>query len=166
MPRLENEISTYRKTSEMIEELKEAIASLEAQRTTLRDNILASLKKADYNVCRYKTLAMGKVGRNLFTVGFGKRIERRSGKSLDDQTWLESLGAYTHSRLILEKDVLKVSLRDHAEVVEPWMRQHDLCVAPTMNLSVQLMPTDVELNALREEARRMVESADAKEDAA
>ena len=164
MTQLENKVSRYRKVTETIDELNEIIESLKAEQTQLGDELMAGFTKSDFNVCQHKTMSMGLAGRNLFKVSFSRRIDRKSGKRLDDQAWLAEthddtglLGfEFVRANLVLQKDAIKVAWRLMPDAVEKWMDAYDLTFRKTMSLNVQRIPSDTELSAIRAEAEKMV----------
>ena len=164
MTQLENKVSRYRKVTEMIYELNEIVESLKAEKTQLGDELMAGFKKSDFNVCQYKTLSVGLVGRNLFNVSFSQRIDRKSGKRLDDQTWLAKIHGdtgplgieFVGANLVLQKDAIKAAWRQTPDAVEKWMDAYDLTFRKTMSLNVRRIPSDTELSAIRAEAEKMV----------
>ena len=90
----ENTVARFRKVSEMVDELKEYVNTLSAERDALEEDIIAHCAKDEgvYDVFRRKNSAAGIVGRNLFTVTFSEQLERtEKGARLDDQEWLDNL---------------------------------------------------------------------------
>ena len=93
MNSFENTVARFRKTAEMVEELKEYANALSAERDALQAEIVehCAANPDAFNVFQRKTSSAGIVGRNLFTVSFSEQLARRNCKRLDDQEWLKNI---------------------------------------------------------------------------
>ena len=160
----ENMVARYRKTSEMVAELKEYAQTLAAERDALESEIIAHCAQHGevYNVFERKTSSAGIAGRNMFTVTFSEQLERTSsGGRLDDKEWLDGLFqkcpfVWTESRrLLLTSKVLadiKSGLVDAAQLKGYGMR-----LGRRAHVTAKRIPDDAELSALRSAAEAMVE---------
>jgi hypothetical protein len=165
MKSFENTVARFRKCSEMIEELKEYVNTLTAEREHLEGEIIAYLAKHEeaYNVFKRKTSSAGVVGRNLFTVAFSEQLMRRSSADarLDDQRWLKDFifCGYRDSKLSLLKSKINADYKA-GFLDERSMRNMDLTYGLKASLTVRRVPNDAEIAALRSEAEALADSAE------
>ena len=157
-------VARYRKTCEMIDELKECVNTLSAERDALEEDIIVHCANDEgvYDVFRRKNSAAGIVGRNLFTVTFSEQLERTtSGAKLDDQEWLDDLflretRCWTGTKKFLRTSKVvadfKAGLVDAAE-----LKRLGMCFGRRAHVVAKRIPNDAELNALRESAESLID---------
>lgn len=164
MKSFENTVARFRKTSEMVDELKSYVNTLSAERDKLEVDIIDHLAAHPeaYNVFKRKTSSAGIVGRNMFTVAFSEQLERKtSGKRLDDQAWLMDVVSknYRQSRHSLLTSKInadfKAGILDDSK-----LRALDLKYGRKASLTVRRIPNDAELAALRSEAESLADSVE------
>ena len=160
----ENNVSRFRKCAEMIDELKEYVTILTAERDRLEGEIISELAAHPeaYNVFTRKTSSAGIVGRELFTVAFSDQLARRTkGKALDDQGWLRDdvFAGYRQAKLSLMKS--KINADYKAGILdEKTMKVLDLTYAKVGSLIVRRVPKDSELAEIRAAAEALADTVE------
>lgn len=167
MNTLENKIGRFRKITQMIEELKDAMAPLKQEAVLLHDELLAEFSKKPslYNLFRRPTAAAGLIGRELFTANFGQYLDRIDGGKDNDQKWLNALsvddegGQYVKTQWALDKEKIQNRLRNN-EIDDVTLRRIGLHLATSGKIKVLRIKPDPDIKALTAAAEAM-----AKEDA-
>ena len=165
----ENTVARFRKVSEMVDELKEYVNALSAERDSLEADIIATCAEVPslYNVFNRKTSSAGIVGRNMFMVTFSEQLERaKDGARLDDQAWL------AETNLVLETDKwvgTKLFLRTSKVVAdfkagivsEAELRSLGMKFGRCAHVTAKRIPNDAELKVLRSTAEALIDEIEA-----
>ena len=162
MKSFENRVSRFRKLEEMIGELKEYVNSLTAERDILQTEIVVETlhKPRLFNAFIRKTSSAGIVGRNMFTVTYSDRLCRTQDKArLDDQDWLHyNVGSdYYSIKLELQASKIKADVKS-GRLDDEKLKKMGLSICRVGSLKVGRIPSDAELNAIREEAASIADS--------
>ena len=172
MKSFENTVARFRKTAEMVEELKGYVNALSAERDALETEIVAHCAEHPdvYNVFVRKNASAGLVGKNLFTVTFSDQLKRRlSGRRLDDQLWLNEIEGISDSEIwrnfVKTKKALNVAgiVNAHktGQIDNGDLRLMGLTFAKAAHVTAQRIPNDAELSAIRRDAEALAEDAEA-----
>ena len=168
MKSFENTVARFRKTAEMVEELKGYVNALTAERDALETEIIAHCAEHPdvYNVFVRKNASAGLVGKNLFTVTFSDQLKRRlSGRRLDDQEWLKCWGdknlveAYQTSKRCLLASKITADYKSRL-LNDGDLRYLGLTFAKAAHVTAQRVPNDAELSAIRRDAEALAEDAE------
>ena len=164
---LENEVAYIRKEAEHIAELTDIVNTLKADCQMRVDELFAKFSKNPrlYNVCKHKKVAAGFVGNELVQFNFGEKIVRRGGKRDDDQEWLLSHRAtdagleYVVMGYRLNKAKIKA---DYAAglIGDDTLEALDVKFEPTYNATIRRLPGAADIDAVKEEALKLVEKAE------
>ena len=163
---LENKVALYRKTAEMVEDLKSAMQPLVEEMKLLEGDIFAAFSKNQslYNVCKKKRIAMGFVGQNLVRVDFNEALSRTDGGRRDDQEWLSKLSEIEDDNFPLvnlsyelNAAHIRALLSEGSLTVDEIERKYGLTLTPTYRLKVQKLPNATELSALKDAAMALAD---------
>lgn len=164
MKSFENTVSRYRKLDEMINELKEYVNALTAEREKLNAEIVIETlnNPRHFNAFQRKTSSAGIIGRNLFTVTFSDRLFRAAEKArLDDQEWLRNFvdDEYYSCKLELLASKIKADLKS-GKLGQVKLMKMGLRVCKVGNLKVSRIPSDAEFPAIKAEAERLADKVE------
>ena len=164
MKSFENTVSRYRKLDEMINELKEYVNALTAEREKLNAEIVIETlnKPRLFNAFQRKTSSAGIIGRNLFTVTFSDKLCRTEDKArLDDQEWLRNAVSdeYYSCKLELLASKVKADIKS-GRLDKAKLKKMGLTVCKVGNLKVSRIPSDAEFPAIKAEASRLAETVE------
>ena len=154
----EKTLARFRKVSETLEELKDALVALTGERDRLEHEIVIECANdvSKYNVFVRKNGAAGLEGREYFNVSFSDALVRaRQGQRLDDQEWLASVSRkYTRTSIALMKS--KVNADYSAKILsDVGLREMGLRYEKTPKLSVKRIPSDVDIQAYLDAAEEL-----------
>jgi hypothetical protein len=166
MNEFENCVARFRKAAEMVDELKDYVKSLAAERDRLEVEIVAHLARNPraYNVFVRKTSSAGIVGRNMFTVAFSEALARTApGARLDDQEWLRANQRLKIGTPYIASKLSLMASKVNADAKAGILSEHDLRMLGLQHelkasVSVTRIPDSATLSAIREEARRLADS--------
>ena len=154
----EKTLARFRKVSETLEELKDALVALTGERDKLEHEILIVCANdvSKYNVFVRKNGAAGLDGREYFNVTFYDALVRaRQGQRLDDQKWLVTVDEkYKKSNAVLMKSKVNA---DHAAgiLTDADLRAMGLRYEKSPRLSVKRIPGDVDIQAYLDAAEEL-----------
>jgi len=159
MTTLEKKAARYRRLSEIVTEIAEALAPIKAEMQQLEGELLEIFSGDPklYNVCICKSFGAGFVANDLVQFYFNKKLERKNGKRDDDQEWLAEIAKsqdakpYVRSRLELAKSKLRADLAAGL-IDEKTIGGFGLRLATTANLKVTRARTVLEMDVLRTRA--------------
>ena len=79
MTAFENKVNYYRKATEVYAALREQLTAMQHVCDELKSSIIEELgqKPELFNIATDKLVSIGRVGNNLFTVAYGKRVVRK-----------------------------------------------------------------------------------------
>ena len=165
MKSFENTVARYRKTAEMVDELKDYVNTLSAERDALEAEIVAHCAEHPeaYNVFMRKTSSAGIVGRSMFTVAFSQQLARTMhGERLDDQEWLKSNAAlktgapYVASKMSLLSGKVNADFKS-GKLSERELRMLGLKYERKASVTARRIPNDAELAAIRRDAEALTD---------
>lgn len=163
MTAFENKVTRHRKVSEILAVMREQVSALTHEQGDLEADIISDLAEHPelFDVATQKNLSMGRVGNTLFTVAYGKRIERKNGKSTEDQEWLASLNASELSHVVntkysLNKELIRAEVK--ADLISTsLLKEWGIVFGATAKLNTKRIMSDAELNDLIEASKELAE---------
>ena len=154
----ENTIARYRKVSEHLEELKDIVDSLKAEREALEASVIDSCLRNEslFNVFMRKTSSAGLVGRNYFQVSFSKKLQRsEEGDRLDEQDWLAGLAEqYVKTKLSISASKVRADY-SAKRLDDKALRDMGLKYGDDVSLSVKYIPDEATLAQIKRDAEEL-----------